>query len=113
MILWQLPQNLLGLLLVKIYKAKQENEYYKSNIMKGSISLGKYIIIGKNSNKYTLKHEIGHQKQSKILGPLYLLLVGIPSIIRSIIWNKFKLPYKKYYMGYPEKWADKLAGIER
>lgn len=27
----------------------------------------------------TIKHEYGHQLQSYILGPLYLLIIGLPS----------------------------------
>ena len=47
--IWELPQNLLGLLLRVIYKG-HDNEYNdaivrRSTKMRGGISLGRYIII--------------------------------------------------------------------
>jgi hypothetical protein len=50
----------------------------------GAVSLGQYIFIfsdyGKDEMRI-IKHEYGHTRQSHILGPLYLLVVGVPSII--------------------------------
>ena len=49
--LWQLPQNLIGLLLVAIYKPGYThitncgNRIYYSSRMQGGISLGKYSIV--------------------------------------------------------------------
>ena len=49
--LWQLPQNLIGLILIVIYKpeikikADNGNHVYFSKKMGGAISLGKYSII--------------------------------------------------------------------
>lgn len=111
--LWELPQNCIGFMLVKILDAKAGFGVYKSNRIKGSISLGNYIIIGTRSNKHTFAHEEGHRKQSKKYGPLYLFIVGIPSITRSIIWSLFKLKPENYYKGWPEKQADELGNIKR
>jgi hypothetical protein len=58
-------------------------------------------------------HELGHQRQSEMFGPLYLLIVGLPSIIRARIWVGRKLPPLDYYKGWPENQADKLGGVER
>ena len=131
--IWQLPQNLLGLLLVWVYKCKHSldlengNIIYFSSSMSGGISLGKYSII---SNYYWTKYKgninqliklniikhkgIGHGKQSKYLGPLYLLIIGLPSLIWSWLYGSI-IPYSKngYYKFYTEKWADKLARIVR
>ena len=43
-----------------------------------------------------------------MLGPLYLLIIGLLSAIRM----QFRL-YKKgeYYKGFPEDWADRLGGV--
>lgn len=43
-----------------------------------------------------------------MLGPLYLVLVGLWSIIRAGL-NLYR--NGQYYNGYPENWADKLGGV--
>ena len=129
--LWQLPQNLLGLLLVAIYRpdirliAKNGNVVYYSRRMAGGISLGKYSIIAKYNykrddeialkSKVVLHEAIGHGTQSRILGPLYLPVIGLPSLLWACVYPSRLFPYKKngYYEFYTEKWADSLAGIIR
>ena len=130
--IWQLPQNLLGLILLLIYKsektltAKNGNLVYFSRYMPGGISLGKYSIINRyyieDTDEATLdtdvvKHEaLGHGTQSRILGPFYLPVIGLPSIIWASLYGNTKwFPYKKngYYVFYTEKWADKLGGVIR
>ena len=55
-------------------------------------------------------HELGHHKQSLILGPLYLIVIGIPSLIHAWLWNPNS--GKSYYDFYTEHWANKLSKIE-
>lgn len=116
---WQLPQNLLGLLLVLIYKPEQSWSFnrarlYYSDRMRGGISLGRYIIVRSAMKDYTGRtewHEYGHSRQSMFLGPLYLLVVGLPSLIWAAI---FQPGYgRSYYEFYTEAWADKLGGVDR
>ncbi|RPJ76014.1 MAG: hypothetical protein EHM20_08080 [Alphaproteobacteria bacterium] len=57
----------------------------------------------------SIKHEYGHSLQSVYLGWFYLIIVGIPSLVRSLVWKIFKLKNISYYEGYPEKWADYLG----
>lgn len=131
--IWQLPQNLIGLLLVWIYKPTRSHKLdngvtvYYSNKMSGGISLGKYSIISdyyirkcksddEILNNDVTKHEaLGHGTQSRYLGPLYLFVIGIPSICWAAIYPCKRFPYSKngYYVFYTEKWADKLAGVVR
>ena len=92
--------------------------------MSGGISLGKYSIISnyylKNSeelilNSDVVKHEaLGHGTQSRYLGPLYLPIVGLQSIIWACIYGTV-IPYTRngYYKFWTEKWADKLGGVNR
>ena len=120
--IWQLPQNLLGLILYAFFKANRqvesvckENSRVIARIPQWGfgISLGRYIIIGQvNDFDTTLKHEIGHCVQSLRCGPLYLLIVGIPSLWRGLMLSRGK-GLKWYYSGWPEKHADKLGGVER
>ena len=110
--LWQLPQHLLALLLRLIYKGN-DSEYNdcivrKSVRMHGGISLGKYIIVNQWFKEINIKHEYGHSVQSRYLGWLYLIVIGLP----SLLWAMF---YKgnNYYSFFTEKWADKLGGVKR
>ena len=62
--IWELPQNLLGLLLRQIYKGT-DSEYEgavvrRSLKMQGGISLGRYIIVSQFASKTTVMHEYGH-----------------------------------------------------
>ena len=87
--IWELPQNLLGLLLRAIYKGKdslyEDAIVRRSTKMRGGISLGKYIVINQFSAKKTVMHEYGHTIQSKKLGWFYLLLVGLPSVLPAAL----------------------------
>ena len=118
MYLWQLPQNLLGVLYRDLL-AYKEKVYLVNNTedftlytkdTPGSVALGRYIFISSRAGSNTIKHETGHVKQSQILGPLYLLLIGIPSIIWAAVYKKI-VPNKSYYWFYTEKWANKLAQV--
>lgn len=112
--IWQLPQNLAGLLLRAIYKgydSKYEDAIIRrSTKMKGGISLGKYIIISQWSSKKTVMHEYGHCKQSKYLGWLYLPLIGLQSGLHALLCKCKNHSYSDMWF---EKWADKLGGVKR
>lgn len=74
-----------------------------------AISLGNYILTSRELSTETLFHERGHQVQSVFFGPLYLILVGIPSMLRAIIKTILRKDNHWYHSGYPENWADKLG----
>lgn len=119
--LWQLPQNILGLLLLGISDSLKEEYPYQdrtfnffSYLWKGNISLGNFIFLNMDC-RYDLKiirHEFGHQEQSIILGPLYLLVIGLPSFCWAIIYSLWGKERKwDYFNFYTEKWANKIAGL--
>lgn len=121
--IWQLPQNIVGFIMSLIWRTRiQRDVEMADGVHKdvtfymypyNSVSLGDYRFIRHNSGDLTYRHEMGHSYQSRMLGPLYLIVVGLPSVIRNLIW---RTPYGKthdYFSGYPEHWADDLAGIER
>lgn len=117
--LWELPQNLIGLGLSFIYKYDELIPYGDKQIryckkFPGGISLGNYVFVG-TKKKDIIKHEYGHTIQSKLLGPLYLFIIGIPSIVWASIYGTKLVPETKngYYKFYTEKWADKLGQVER
>ncbi|MBN1298812.1 MAG: hypothetical protein JW997_03900 [Actinobacteria bacterium] len=77
----------------------------------GGLSLSFLIFINEKykDNLAMIKHEYGHSIQSAILGWLYLPVVGLPSIIRAIIWNIKKYRAQDYFRRFPENWADSLG----
>ena len=119
---WQLPQNLIGLLYYctirdEITKTIKPDDNSYSLYLKrssGGISLGKYVFAPAYSYdlEFVMKHEVGHNIQSRMLGPLYLIIIGIPSLLWAMTHKKL-FPNKDYYWFYPERWANKLAGIEQ
>lgn len=121
--IWQLPQNILGLIMSLFLRPLTKldtdtiADVYQSDRMSGGISLGKYAFVSKISarDKLNIAHEgTGHPKQSRRLGPLYLLVIGLPSLIWAGLYGWVIKPTKNgYYKFYTEKWADKLAGIDR
>ena len=118
---WQLPQNLLGLLVllimkpVKLIRDTGYAKVYSSRRISGGISLGQYSCISyvSSKNEKTIRHEgIGHARQSRMLGPLYLVVIGLPSILWAALHN-IVAPRKSYYWFYTEAWADSLGGVKR
>lgn len=114
--LWQLPQNILGIL-IKIITKVELTEKYSFKVyhwkLNGGISLGNYIFINKDSTLTTALHEKGHQKQSLYLGWLYLIIIGLPSLIWATLKTLGLFSNVSYYWFYTEAWADKLSNIKR
>lgn len=127
---WQLPQNLLGLAVRAWYRRGEPGTDWSraaypvphtryscaditwSKSMRGGIALGEYIVINYYSDQTLVKHETGHFRQSRMLGWLYLIIIGLPSLLWAAT-HKVIAPKKSYYWFYTERWADRLAGIER
>ena len=115
--IWQLPQNILGLIL-RVFWKLDNTVLYKDKTIRvckrfpGNISLGDTVIVYKypynKATWNTIKHEWGHTRQSLYLGPLYIIVIGIPSFLWACIYKWFK---KDYYWFYTESWANKLGGI--
>lgn len=116
--LWQLPQNIVGLFVLLFYPGSEVMEIGGVKVhyldrFPGGISLGNTIMVG-SMDVATSKHEHGHQIQSMILGPLYLLVIGLPSIIWAGLYdNVIPRSHNGYYKFYTESWADKLGGVIR
>jgi hypothetical protein len=125
---WQLPQNLLGLLLLAIYGRVTPIDFrgdgwrhrlpssmiYFIEGFHGGISLGRYVLMsGYYATAYdVLAHERGHSIQSMILGPLYLPVIGLPSLLWAT-WYRRTDRDVSYYRFYTERWADYLGGVDR
>lgn len=119
--IWQLPQNMLAICIEDVlYQAAYRkdikvdgNTILVHNVLPAGMSLGDYIFLNPDVSEETIKHECGHSKQSDILGPLYLLVIGIPSLLHNIVHRVCgKIGIKwDYYKFYTESWANKLVGI--
>ncbi len=140
---WGFPQTLLGILVFAYVRVLDREALTvrgpfstivtHTKRIRGGISLGMFIVtadyrrifgeVPSGAQQRLDAHELGHAKQSFLLGPLYLPLVGLPSIARAgllRISRRFGGALAArwghshwYYSGYPERWADRLAGIER
>lgn len=115
---WEIIQSLAGLCLLPFLKRKIIKKYkdryivwYDDNGFLSGVSLGFWICLPKNASSVTVAHEYGHCVQSKRWGPLYLFVIGLPSLLnnlRSRYDDKIKT---EYYNLYPEKQADALGGV--
>jgi hypothetical protein len=82
----------------------------------GGVSLGCFIFVNANRGEEYLNgvtvHEFGHTIQSLIFGPLYLLIVGVPSYIWCNGKKNIALRQEKglkYCSRFPENWANRLG----
>jgi hypothetical protein len=127
-LIWEVPQNILGALLLLFVYAFHRPKIEVHNLRlliqcNLGISLGSFVfwvkypdnIVSKlsDANKF---HEYGHSIQSKIFGPIYLIIIGVPSVIRAIYACLFyclkRESWNNYYLGFPENWADRLGGVD-
>lgn len=118
--LWQFPQNMLalcieGILCQAAYREGKVcgNTIIVNNVLPSAMSLGDYLFVNFMSSQKSIQHEYGHSKQSNILGPLYLIVIGIPSLLHNILHylcSKIGIKWN-YYSFYTEYWANKLVGI--
>jgi hypothetical protein len=128
---WELPQNALGALVLaqfaarrKVATARWERERLFVEITAdGAMSLGWFVFFSNRDNpvipagRENKDHEYGHSIQSRWLGPLYLPVVGAPSVARVVYAHVFKARtgrrWGRYYDGFPEDQADRLGGVDR
>ena len=118
---WQLPQNLLGLIVGIFFKRKRRLTGYPgipdaihivgTHNMYGGLSLGNYVYLRPPVYDKMVRHEYGHCLQSRLLGPFYLIVIGLPSLLWALWWHPGR-PVD-YYSFYTERWADRLGGVER
>lgn len=118
-ILWQLPQWIIGYLYFQIHFNDiidvfiyEGASYYVTKEQKGSVTFCMDFIFLSEAAKdkiSVIKHEYGHTVQSKWLGWLYLIIIGIPSILWAVS-HRYIFKGKSYYSFPTESWANKLAG---
>lgn len=119
---WQILQNIIALAMMPFLGEKRVIEYNKDKHcfviegekMSGGISLGSFIYLSRYSakQKTSIMHELGHVADSHLFGPLYLFVIGLPSILWAVLHTYCKVFSKRcYYSFYTEKRANKNAGV--
>ena len=119
---WGILQNLVGGAIYLFFRLRGcEHFRYQGalavvwTIQAGSMSMGRFLFFYPDYQKEghrLVSHEYGHTIQSLILGPLYLPLVGLPSLIWASLPALEKRRQEKhisYYDFAPEKWANRLG----
>ena len=90
--IWQLPQLIIALVMLsfignlKLIKQNKFTFCFEATKMKGGISLGSFAYLAPNLAKIPefVSHEAeGHIIDSYVLGPLYLIIIGIPSFLHA------------------------------
>lgn len=121
-IIWNLPTTLIGALVALVLLITGSKPYkfgptivipYKTN-MGGGFSFSFFTFINEKYKEsyHILAHEYGHSLQGLILGPFWLLLVGIPSVIRFHYRELvYKYNYEKYrtFKSYDSIWFERTA----
>ena len=128
---WGLPVNIVGgiayFVCVAILK-RPHQKFGKANIVylpwnAGGLSMGLFIFIKDNakSKEWTYNcriHEYGHTWQALLLGPLYYIIIALPSVIWCNCFagyrKKNNVPYSKLYCeGWANAWGQKFSGLQQ
>lgn len=128
---WGFMQTLLGFIVFLKHTQNKHFWYHGALITiwksKTSVSLGLFVFVTAEpffASKYEgqipievlsnrlLVHEYGHTIQSLVLGPLYLLVIGIPSVLWGFLGGRKRrdeqIPYCAFFT---EKWANHLGEL--
>lgn len=116
-ILWGFPQTLLGFAVFLRLRKAPHYRYHGAVVTEWrkatGVSLGMFVFLPEGTKgKEFLVHEYGHTIQSLLLGPLYLPVIGVPSVLWCNLRCFEKLRRKKrisYQKLYTERWANRLG----
>ncbi len=127
--LWGFPQTLAGAVLSLVYRRLPHFSYRGTRVTlwskPGSLSLGMFLFLSRGlpgirgtqvtgPGEKVLKHEYGHTLQSLMLGPLFLPVIGAPSLVWAGSKKLAAFRAKRrisYYSLYPERWANALGKV--
>lgn len=128
---WGLPQTLLGALLL-LKHGRDEHFLYHSALVtrwhgRASMSVGPFVFLTDDpffadrfTGQYTraelsdrlLVHEYGHTIQSLLLGPLYLIVIGIFSTLWGWLPCLARMRTRRqlsYFWFFTESWANRCG----
>lgn len=119
--IWEGLQKIVAHLVILFSHAEYCGEYEGAKLYfwrhSGGMSLSTHIFLPfgeltmSDFQRNYIKHEYGHTRQSKYLGPFYLLVIGLPSLLWASCGKEYRQKHNKsYYSFYTERWANKLGG---
>ena len=113
---WGLSVNLAGLLVFLFCRTRSRQERFVNSVVcylpgnRGGMSLGIFLFISLQNPEEDCAlcvHEYGHTIQCLFLGPLYWVLVAVPSFLWFHLCSGLRaarrIPYDALYC---ERWAD-------
>ena len=130
---WGLPQTLAGLVLFIIYRKRRHVRYHGAVVTfwdkPYSVSLGMFLFVSrlpfrdrrgvlpeKEMPRRLLVHEYGHTIQSLLLGPLFLPVIGLPSVLWAglPVFQRMRdrgTPYSRCFTeSWANRWGEKVTG---
>ncbi len=128
---WCLPVNIVGgiayLICTKVKKYRHQKFGYANIVYipwnQGGLSMGLFIFMRENheSKEWTYNtriHEYGHTWQCLLLGPLYYIVVALPSVIWCNCFRKYREKnnisyYKLYCESWANSWGEKFSKLKR
>lgn len=82
---WGLPQTLVGAAMAMVCRTSASRTFCSVIVREwglgSGLSLGLFVFVPKGCSRRLLVHEYGHSVQSMLLGPLYLPVVVLPSLV--------------------------------
>lgn len=112
---WGLSVNFAGLLVLLCCRRYARCERFRNSIVtylpgnRGGLSLGIFIFLSAGPAEDNLSlcaHEYGHTVQCLLLGPLYWLVIALPSVVWCHCFDGYRrkhgIPYDAFYC---ERWA--------
>lgn len=121
---WGAVQNVVGAVIAGVLAVRDPRRrrfaYHGALVMEwdrrgASMALGMFIFfghLGMEGADETLVHEYGHTVQSCILGPAYLLVIGLPSFLWATLPRARRGRRengRSYFDFYTEKWANRCG----
>lgn len=117
---WGLPVNLVGaiiyLFFTKVKGCRWQRFGYSRIVFvpwnAGGLSMGLFIFVKANHKNKTWTyntriHEYGHTWQCLLLGPLYYIIIAVPSMIWCNCFEGYRKKHNvSYYKVYCEAWAN-------
>ena len=117
---WGLPVNLVGgivYFICAVILKRPHQRFGKAFIVylpwnAGGLSMGLFIFVKNGHTKpewtyNTRIHEYGHTWQCLLLGPLYYVVIAIPSVIWCNVFGGYRKKHNiSYYKLYCEAWAN-------
>ncbi len=128
---WGLPVNIVGgvayLILTKMKKCRHQKFGYANIVYlpwdQGGLSMGLFIFMRENheSKEWTYNtriHEYGHTWQCLLLGPLYYVVIALPSVIWCNCFRKYREKnnvsyFKLYCESWANAWGEKFSKLPR